>query len=921
MQQAKAIVFGSRAGDAWRAGRTLRGVRLAGLLALDCVGAPGQAIAEAIRAVGGPVFLIRAGAWPVARRLPVPPASATGRPLLALGAVRARGAGTSDTQAWARAYAANRGDFASAELPPLVSAFLDATLAGAVAQRPGSSFPEALAAAAADLSARVVHFGALDVWDEEGLRVAEVVTSLHQGGGERIAVELARSLPARGIRTRLVALGSPQRPLLKAPAGTLDLSRRAASPRELRSRLRRALARFGSDVAHLHLAPRGIVRGLASAGFPVVVTLHNTRESWPPGTTRLRTGEVALLVGCAQRVEVEMRDAGLPRPQRTVWNGIDFGAYRETESRVAASRTWRTRLGVSAEDFVLLAVANPRPQKRLPLLPEILRATQAAFEEGRLARRARLVLAGAPGRREESQRALAAFLDETARLGLTDDVRHVGSVEDLAPLYLAADALVSPSAHEGLSLAHVEALAAGLPIVATAVGGTPELARENPAVSLVPKHAEPQAYAETLLRIARRRPDSGRPAARLHFARERMAEGYARMLRAAARSATRKRGDGVLLVTNNFSTGGAQTSARRLLLGLRAAGTRARAAVLQEQAEHPTPGRRSLEHAGVPVLAVPPPEESDPGDAVERLLQSIDGDPPAAVLLWNAIAEHKLLLADALLDIPIFDVSPGEMYFESLERYFERPRPGLPYRCAADYGARLAGVVVKYAAEAERAATLGAPVHVIPNGVPALEPRAAGSSNGHVVIGTLARLDPRKRVDHLLCALRLAAPRMPPHVLRIAGGPETGRADYLEELRRLADGLRVEFVGEAPEPAAFLQQLDAFALVAEPAGCPNASLEAMAVGLAVVATDVGGMSDQIEDGVSGRLVGRADVQALADALVEIAREPELRRRYSDAARARVAERFSLAKMVGSYRALCLEARGFAYDRPAPARRL
>lgn len=903
MQQAKAIVFGSRAGDAWRAGRTLRGVRLAGLLALDCVGAPGQAIAEAIRAVGGPVFLIRAGAWPVARRLPVPPASATGRPLLALGAVRARGAGTSDTQAWARAYAANRGDFASAELPPLVSAFLDATLAGAVAQRPGSSFPEALAAAAADLSARVVHFGALDVWDDEGLRVAEVVTSLHQGGGERIAVELARSLPALGIRTRLVALGSPQRPLLKAPAGTLDLSRRAASPRELRSRLRRALARFGSDVAHLHLAPRGIVRGLASAGFPVVVTLHNTRESWPPGTTRLRTGEVALLVGCAQRVEVEMRDAGLPRPQRTVWNGIDFGAYRETESRVAASRTWRTRLGVSAEDFVLLAVANPRPQKRLPLLPEILRATQAAFEEGRLARRARLVLAGAPGRREESQRALAAFLDETARLGLTDDVRHVGSVEDLAPLYLAADALVSPSAHEGLSLAHVEALAAGLPIVATAVGGTPELARENPAVSLVPKHAEPQAYAETLLRIARRRPDSGRPAARLHFARERMAEGYARMLRATARSATRKRGDGVLLVTNNFSTGGAQTSARRLLLGLRAAGTRARAAVLQEQAEHPTPGRRSLEHAGVPVLAVPPPEESDPGDAVERLLQSIDGDPPAAVLLWNAIAEHKLLLADALLDIPIFDVSPGEMYFESLERYFERPRPGLPYRSAADYGARLAGVVVKYAAEVERAAALGAPVHVIPNGVP-LAPRAMGSANGHFVVGTLARLDPRKRLDRLLDALRLAAPRMPPHLLRIGGGAERGCESHLEELQRLANGLAVEFVGES-EAAAFLQELDAFALVAEPAGCPNASLEAMAAGLPVVATAAGGMNDQVEDGVNGRLVGREDVAAFADALVEIACHPEARRRFGDAARSRAAERFGLPRMVESYRSLCL----------------
>jgi glycosyltransferase involved in cell wall biosynthesis len=212
-------------------------------------------------------------------------------------------------------------------------------------------------------------------------------------------------------------------------------------------------------------------------------------------------------------------------------------------------------------------------------------------------------------------------------------------------------------------------------------------------------------------------------------------------------------------------------------------------------------------------------------------------------------------------------------------------------------------VVVKYAAEAERAARLGAPVHVIPNGVPLPASRAPGSGNGHVVLGTLARLDPRKHVDRLLGALRLAAPRMPSHVLRIAGGPERGRDDYLLELRQEAQGLHVELVGEA-DPAAFLRELDFFALVAEPAGCPNASLEAMAAGLAVVATDAGGMREQVEDGVNGRLVGRDDVKALADALVEVATDAPKRRRFGEAARARVAERFELGRMIEAYRSLC-----------------
>src|SRR6185295_6172404 len=94
---------------------------------------------------------------------------------------------------------------------------------------------------------------------------------------------------------------------------------------------------------------------------------------------------------------------------------------------------------------------------------------------------------------------------------------------------------------------------------------------------------------------------------------------------------------------------------------------------------------------------------ADPLDAVQQILERIDTERPRAILFWNVIAEHKILIADALWGVPIYDVSPGEMFFDSLEQYFARPRPGLPYRCGAEYGARLAGAVVKYCAEAERA--------------------------------------------------------------------------------------------------------------------------------------------------------------------------------------------------------------------------
>jgi glycosyltransferase involved in cell wall biosynthesis len=493
--------------------------------------------------------------------------------------------------------------------------------------------------------------------------------------------------------------------------------------------------------------------------------------------------------------------------------------------------------------------------------------------------------------------------------GVREHVLQVGAVSDVLPCLLGSDVLVSASAHEGLSLAQIEALAAGKPIVVTNVGGASELGRSNPAVFLLEPNASPAEFARTLVSLAPGPASQGRENARLHFDTRRMAENYARLLPRALRVSRRTgSGAGLFLVTNNFSTGGAQTSARRLLLAMRSRGTTVRAAVIEEQLAFPTPGRTALRAAGVEVLATPPPGHADAALAVAQLLDAVDRDPPRAVLLWNVIPEYKILLADGLIDIPVYDVSPGEMYFESLARYFAHPRPGLPYRSALDYGRRLAGVIVKYGGERDRARReLGAPVHVIPNGVPMAEgPAPARGPGARLVIGTSARLDPRKHLDRLLRALRLVHDRLPPYVLRIAGGVERGFEGHEAELRALASGLNVEFAGELGDAGEFLRSLDLFVLVAEPAGCPNASLEAMAEGLPVVATDAGGMPEQVEDGVTGRLVGREDEGALAEALLQLAEDPPRRRSMGEAGRKRVKTRFSMAAMIECYARVCLE---------------
>jgi glycosyltransferase involved in cell wall biosynthesis len=494
------------------------------------------------------------------------------------------------------------------------------------------------------------------------------------------------------------------------------------------------------------------------------------------------------------------------------------------------------------------------------------------------------------------------MLDAAGALGLSNRIEWTNGRRTVCEVLAESDVLVSVSAHEGLSLAHLEALAAGVPVVATDVGGAAELAHANPAVSLVAHNATAQTFADTILNATG---SGGADAVRRDFSRERMAARYVWLYRAAVHGPAR--GDTLWFVANNLCTGGAQSSLRRLVKTLHAQGVPVRVAVLQEYAEHPTPGRDDLLSGGVPVTVLPPAGTLDPADAVEMLLAEMRERPPRAVTFWNAIQSYKLLIADALLRVPVFDVSPGEMFFDSLDAYFARPRGGLPYRSPRDYGERLAGVIVKYAGEAQLARErLGTPVHVIPNGVP-LRPVLSRRSAGHpLVIGTAARLHPHKRIEDLLDAFHLALPRLPADtVLRIAGEADHACDEYVATLRGQSRDLPVDWVGNVSDVAAFHDSLDIFAMISEPAGCPTASLEAMAAGLPVVATDVGGAAEQVVDRVTGRVVPPRDAPAFADALVGLGNCPECRARRGAAGRERIATHFSTERMAADYRTLLL----------------
>ncbi|MGC4091138.1 MAG: hypothetical protein QM756_25340 [Polyangiaceae bacterium] len=266
MQRPRCVVFG----DGTRAPsfglRTLRALELAGFSPVDLSGAPLSALDALLPR--GPLWLVRAGAWPAfgnARQGLVPPATASGAPLCALGAVLPTPDEPGDTdqaeaRAWATILRECGGDLNRAlrrsspcQFPPLASVYLDAVLAPRVSAQcaRGATLHEALQHGSRGV--RVVRYAPLDVYDCAQLRVAQVVTSLQRGGAERLALELASELPRIGVRSRVYSVYSPTRTPFATPHGALDLARGApaAETREHRfSRLARELGAWGADLVH-----------------------------------------------------------------------------------------------------------------------------------------------------------------------------------------------------------------------------------------------------------------------------------------------------------------------------------------------------------------------------------------------------------------------------------------------------------------------------------------------------------------------------------------------------------------------------------------------------------------------------------------------------------------------------------------------
>ncbi|MGH2634811.1 MAG: glycosyltransferase family 4 protein [Actinomycetota bacterium] len=316
---------------------------------------------------------------------------------------------------------------------------------------------------------------------ERGIPVVQVVTRLNVGGTTRQLHLLHDGLPARGYETFVLAgreSGREGRISIEGPNALVlpELARETRpfdDARALRS-IASQLRRRGPAIVHTHLAKAGALGRVAArwAGVPVVIhTYHGhvlrgyfsrpVARSFLEIERRLaRRSDALVAVSPQVRDDLLELGVGTERQWRVIRVGVDVASFGRPRRGPA-----RVRLGLPAEAPLVGVVGRIVSIKDLETFVRAAARLAGAHPE------VRFVVAGDGDDRRS--------LEPTARSALGERVTFLGWVNDLPALYAALDVVVLTSRNEGTPVSLIEAGAASRPVVATRVGGVPDVVEDG----------------------------------------------------------------------------------------------------------------------------------------------------------------------------------------------------------------------------------------------------------------------------------------------------------------------------------------------------------------------------------------------------------------------------------------------------------
>jgi glycosyltransferase involved in cell wall biosynthesis len=349
---------------------------------------------------------------------------------------------------------------------------------------------------------------------EEPVRVLRVIARLNMGGPALHVAYLTAGLAERGYETTLVAgslaRGEDSMAFVAEELG-IEVERLEELHREISPirdtvailRLARLIRRVRPHILHTHTAKAGAVGRLAAllagdARPPIVVhTFHGhvLRGYFDPVRTaafrlleRWLAKRTTALVAVSPQVRDDLIGLGVAPRERFVVVRLGI----ELEQRVAAEQDGRGEsrrvLGIGADRFAVGWIGRMTGVKRTD---DVLRAFRRLRDRGVDA--CLCMIGDGPDRPAVERRA--------HELGVMRDTLFLGYQEEVAPYYAAFDAMILPSINEGTPVSAIEALAAGRPVVATRVGGVPDVVREGEDGFLVDP-GDVDALADRLARLA-----------------------------------------------------------------------------------------------------------------------------------------------------------------------------------------------------------------------------------------------------------------------------------------------------------------------------------------------------------------------------------------------------------------------------------
>jgi glycosyltransferase involved in cell wall biosynthesis len=317
------------------------------------------------------------------------------------------------------------------------------------------------------------------------LRILHLITRLPIGGAERLLLGILRNLDPKEFESVVCCIQdrgelADEVEALDIPVIALNLMQKGGYDRQVVPALRRIMHEHQINLVHTHLYHANLYGRLAARkeGIAAIASVHNTykkRKWYRHLINRWLANKTFMVTAGSEDVEKDLLTVDrLPKNKvLRLPNSIDLSRVDTPVSKAEAKQ----RFGFSDKDLVIGTVGRVEEQKGHIFLIQAFAKLRQRPDGQRL----KLLLVG-------DGRLLPQLKEVSERLGISEAVCFPGSIAKLADVYRAIDLFAMPSLWEGLSLAMLEAMAAGLPMVATEVGGARDVLGDDRYGLLVPAH-------------------------------------------------------------------------------------------------------------------------------------------------------------------------------------------------------------------------------------------------------------------------------------------------------------------------------------------------------------------------------------------------------------------------------------------------